>query len=131
VSEVADVTMIRGWSIHRRTAHHAVLVCAGLLLAVLGLTSVAPAQEVRYIYDELNRLIGVVDQQGNAAEYVYDAVGNIIQVKRFTVDPNAAVGITLVRPNSGPIGATVQIFGKGSAPRPATTSCVSVGPRPR
>jgi YD repeat-containing protein len=89
-----------------------------LLLAVLGLTSVAPAQEVRYIYDELNRLIGVVDQQGNAAEYVYDAIGNIIQIKRFTVDPNAAVSITLVRPNSGPIGATVQIFGKGFSTTP-------------
>jgi YD repeat-containing protein len=76
------------------------------------------AQEVRYIYDELNRLIGVVDQQGNAAEFVYDAVGNILQIKRFTVDPNAAVGITLVRPSSGPVGATVQIFGKGFSATP-------------
>jgi YD repeat-containing protein len=89
-----------------------------LLVAVLALPPLADTQEVRYIYDDLNRLIGVVDQQGNAAEYVYDAVGNVLQIKQFTVDPNAAVGITLVRPTSGPVGATVQIFGKGFSPTP-------------
>lgn len=108
------MTKIVGWSI-RRPAHHAAALSV-VVLAVLGLMSIARAQEVRYVYDELNRLIGVVDQQGNAAEYVYDAVGNILQIKRFSVDPNAAVGITLVRPSSGPVGATVQIFGKGFSP---------------
>jgi YD repeat-containing protein len=40
--------------------------------------SVAPAQTgpVQYGYDELGRLIIVVDGQGNAAVYHYDAVGN-------------------------------------------------------
>jgi len=90
-----------------------------LLFGALALPSNASAQEIRHIYDDLNRLIGVVDQQGNAAEFVYDAVGNILQIKRFTVDPNAAVGITLVRPNSGPVGATVQIFGKGFSTTPS------------
>jgi len=104
--------------IGRRVVGTAPLACAGVLVAVLGLTGVAPAQEVRYIYDDLSRLIGVVDQQGNAAEYVYDAVGNILQIKRFTVDPNAAVSITLVRPSSGPVGATVQLFGKGFSTTP-------------
>lgn len=92
--------------------------CLFMLTVLMAFSRSAGAQEIRYIYDDLNRLIGVVDQQGNAAEYVYDAVGNILQIKRFTVDPNAAVGITLVRPSSGPVGATVQIFGKGFSTTP-------------
>jgi len=59
------------------------LLLLTLLAMLLGLSGLAPAQEVRYIYDDLNRLIGVVDAQGIAAEYVHDAVGNILQINRF------------------------------------------------
>jgi hypothetical protein len=52
----------------RRTAF---VVLLALLLAVIGFPPPVPAQEVRYIYDALNRLVAVVDPQGNAAEYVY------------------------------------------------------------
>ncbi|MCI0372469.1 MAG: IPT/TIG domain-containing protein, partial [candidate division NC10 bacterium] len=52
------------------------------------------------------------------AEYVYDAVGNILQIKRFNVVPGAAVAITLVTPNRGSVGTTVQIFGKGFSTTP-------------
>ncbi len=93
-------------------------VSLALLLLLLHLPTLAPAQEIRYLYDDLNRLIGVVDQQGNAAEYVYDAVGNILQIKRFTTDPSAAVSITLVSPNKGSVGTEVRIFGKGFSPTP-------------
>jgi YD repeat-containing protein len=89
-----------------------------VLVAVLGLPRLAHAQEVRYIYDDLNRLIGVVDQQGDAAEFVYDAVGNLLQVKRFMVDPNAPVSITLVQPSKGAVGTTVRLFGKGFSATP-------------
>lgn len=44
-----------------------------VLILALSLSGVC-AQEIRYLYDDLGRLVGVVDQQGNAAEYVYDAV---------------------------------------------------------
>ncbi len=90
---------------------------AALLVLALAASS-ASAQEIRYLYDDLGRLVGVVDQQGNAAEYVYDAVGNILQIKRFTVDPAAAVAITLVSPNRGTVGTTVQIFGRGFSATP-------------
>jgi len=69
-----------------------------VLAAVLALASLAPpapAQEIRYIYDALNRLVGVVDQQGNAAFYEYDAVGNLLRIQRFNVDPSANVSISL------------------------------------
>jgi hypothetical protein len=56
----------------------------------------------------------VVDQQGNAATYAYDAVGNILRIERFdTAGIPGPVGITLVSPNKGKVGASVQIFGKG------------------
>jgi YD repeat-containing protein len=87
-----------------------------MLLALLSFTPLARAQEVRYLYDELNRLIGVIDPQGNAAEYVYDAVGNILQIRRFNVDPNATLAISLVSPNKGSAGTQVQFFGKGFSP---------------
>ncbi|MFQ5839341.1 MAG: hypothetical protein ACE5HK_01300 [Candidatus Methylomirabilales bacterium] len=50
-----------------------VVVWALLLLGPLA----AHAQEIRYFYDDLGWLIGVGDQQGNAAGDVYDAVGDI------------------------------------------------------
>jgi len=87
-------------------------VLASVLLLSLVASEVA-AQEIRYLYDDLGRLVGVVDPQGNAAEYVYDPVGNILQIKRFNVDPAAAVAISLVSPNKGTVGTTVEIFGRG------------------
>jgi YD repeat-containing protein len=97
------------------------------LFLLANLAPPAPAQEIRYIYDDLNRLVGVVDQQGNAAEYVYDSVGNILQIKRFNVDPSANVSISLVTPNKGNVGTTVQVFGKGFTPTPAQNTVTFSG----
>lgn len=95
--------------------------------ALAGLAAPTYAQEIRYIYDQLNRLVGVIDQQGNAAEYVYDAVGNILQIKRFNVDPSANVSISLVTPSKGNVGTTVQIFGKGFSPTPGQNTVTFSG----
>ncbi|MGH7274362.1 MAG: RHS repeat domain-containing protein, partial [Nitrospiria bacterium] len=64
------------------------------LLIYLPLTALA--QEIRYLYDDLNRLIAVIDQQGRTAIYEYDAVGNILTIRR--VDATGPVAITLVNP---------------------------------
>jgi len=88
-----------------------------LLVVVLGtlLACVAPAAaDIFYVSDDLGRLIAVVDQQGNAATYTYDAVGNLLSIQRFNVaDQPGAVAITLVTPNRGRVGTPVSIFGKG------------------
>lgn len=107
-----------------RTVHRIALACGALLLC---LPILSLAQEIRYVYDELNRLVGVVDQQGNAAEYVYDAVGNLLQIKRVTVDPSADVSISLVSPNKGGVGTTVQLFGKGFSPTPGQNTVTFSG----
>lgn len=78
-----------------------------LLLAV----SMSQAAEIRYVYDDLGRLIAVVDEQGGVAIYEYDAVGNILAIRR--PDTTGPVVITFVNPNQGPVGAQVEIFGVG------------------
>ncbi len=93
-----------------------------LLLGLLFLLQPAPhalAQQpiIHYVYDDLGRLVGVVDPDGNAATYTYDAVGNILAIGRHNVaDFPGPVAITLVSPTKGMVGAPVSIFGKGFSP---------------
>lgn len=84
----------------------------------LATTAVLWAQQggITYIYDDLGRLVGVVDQAGNAASYTYDAVGNILSISRYNV--SGPVSITLVSPNKGKVGTPVTIFGTGFSPNP-------------
>ena len=89
-----------------------------LLVAVVAcvlsqvVSALAEAPSIYYVYDALNRLTAVVDQQGRAATYTYDAVGNILKIDR--VEPPAGlVVISLFTPTLGPPGTTVHIFGRG------------------
>jgi YD repeat-containing protein len=85
------------------------------LLALLVLPIHAWA-DVRYVYDPLGRLVAVVDDNGGAAVYAYDAVGNLVSIQRIApASASVAVAITLVSPNHGVPGATIRIFGKGFA----------------
>jgi YD repeat-containing protein len=45
-------------------------------VGLLCLPAVPSADQAQYVYDELGRLVGVVDGSGNAAVYVYDEVGS-------------------------------------------------------
>jgi YD repeat-containing protein len=88
-----------------------VLLVALLESAVIALVQTAP---IHYGYDELGRLVVVVDQTGNAAIYSYDAVGNLLAIER--VDPTqipGPVAITAFTPKQGTVGTSVSIFGKG------------------
>ncbi len=93
-----------------------------LLLGLFFLLQPAPhvlAQQpvIHYVYDDLGRLVGVVDPDGNAATYTYDAVGNILAIGRHNVaDTPGPVAISLVSPTKGMVGAPVSIFGKGFSP---------------
>ena len=61
----------------------------------------------------------MVDQNGDAATYTYDAVGNILTIGRHNVaDTPGAVAITLVAPSKGKVGTAVSIFGRGFSPDP-------------
>ena len=89
----------------RRAVHVALSLC------LLTLAATATAQSpIRYIYDELGRLVGVIDANGDAAEYHYDAVGNLLSITR-----SSPTQVTIIdfSPDAGPIGQTVTIQGTG------------------
>lgn len=44
--------------------------------------NISLAVPITYLYDELGRLISVIDKDGNAATYSYDAVGNLLSISR-------------------------------------------------
>jgi len=77
----------------------------------------APAQtgEITYIYDELGRLVGVVDPSGEAAVYTYDAVGNLLSISRRS---SSNVSIIEFTPDGGAVGSTVTIYGTGFSATP-------------
>jgi YD repeat-containing protein len=68
---------------------------------------------VSYVYDDLGRLAGVIDANGNAAEYFYDSVGNIQSISRFTA---TQISIIQFSPENGPVGTAVTINGTGFSP---------------
>ena len=70
--------------------------------------SLAGQSVITYTYDELGRLVGVVDSQSDAAAYHYDAVGNLLSITR---NHSSQVSIIDFTPKSGPVGATVTISG--------------------
>src|SRR5712691_10099576 len=81
----------------RRTTLRRLLV---LSLALVAHATLAAAQSpaIQYAYDELGRLVAVVDQQGSAAIYVYDAVGNVLSIQRFDAATLPGVAITASSP---------------------------------
>ncbi|RQU30127.1 hypothetical protein DF142_35450 [Burkholderia cenocepacia] len=85
----------------------AALIAALLLLLSISVSSWASTYNLSY--DELGRLVGVVDSGGNTAAYTYDALGNILSIARG----NSAVSIVSFSPSSGPVGSSVTISGSG------------------
>ncbi len=79
----------------------------------------AHAANVDYVYDDNGRLVGVYAPSGDAAQYVYDAAGNITQINRLTA---GTLGIIEFAPKSGPVGAQVTIWGMGFDPTPSLDS---------
>jgi YD repeat-containing protein len=57
------------------------LVIATLSVCLLFAATPAAA-DIVYFYDELNRLVRVIRDDGEAATYHYDAVGNILRITR-------------------------------------------------
>jgi YD repeat-containing protein len=70
---------------------------------------------ITYIYDELGRLVGAVDPNGETVRYGYDAVGNLTSVSRQS---SSQVSVVEFSPNGGAVGATVVIYGTGFSGTP-------------
>jgi YD repeat-containing protein len=88
------------------------------LLLVVVLTAPALAQQpitFQYFYDDLEQLVKVIDSAGNVIEYVYDPVGNILEIKRSSV---SALAIFSFTPQHGPVTTKVTIQGQGFSANP-------------
>ncbi|MGH7164592.1 MAG: IPT/TIG domain-containing protein [Nitrospiraceae bacterium] len=77
---------------------------------------IASTDQAQYFYDELGRLVTVIDGAGNLAVYNYDEVGNLLSIDRFTAPVGGGIGIFLLSPSSGGIGIQVTIRGFGFRP---------------
>ena len=99
--------------IDMRSRHFALLVVMACFSVA---THIGAQSGVRYIYDELGRLVGVIDPNGDAAAYHYDAVGNLLSITRTGPTDVAIIELT---PNDGPIGGTITIHGTGFSTTPS------------
>ena len=91
-----------------------------LFLALTASFASAQGGPVQYGYDELGRLVVVVDGAGNTAIYNYDSVGNLLSIQRVnSADITDPVAIFAVVPTQGRVGSPVSIFGKGFSATPA------------
>jgi YD repeat-containing protein len=73
----------------------------------------------QYIYDDLNQLTKVIDSTGVVIQYVYDSVGNIVQINRSGAPATGVLTIFNVTPTQAPVGATVTIQGQGFSTNPS------------
>lgn len=87
---------------------------AALLVAIVPFF--VHAATVEYAYDENGRLVGAIAPSGDSAQYVYDPAGNIVQINRIGAGTFALIDFA---PKSGPVGATVTIWGSGFSATPS------------
>ena len=76
--------MVREPSKNRRAWFAGVFAAATLLIGLAFSVPLVEAGEARYVYDDLGRLHQVIDEHGDVATYISDAVGNILSITRET-----------------------------------------------
>lgn len=103
------------WSKIQRSLR-AIAVTGVLLLAS---TVPSPAGDISYVYDNLGRLLAVIDPASDTAVYGYDVVGNLTGITRQT---SATLAIFQFTPSSGPVGTPVTIYGTGFSATPASNT---------
>ena len=107
---------LAGSSLHSYTKVLCLTQILFLLLLFPALTSSQSGNDIVYVYDELGRLVAVIDVAGEAAVYSYDAVGNLLSINRYSASVVSVIEFT---PNSGRIGAAVTIYGTGFSTTPS------------
>ena len=85
-----------------------VFTCALLVCLSLYSSSSAQTAGITYVYDELGRLLAVVDPSGETAKYTYDATGNLLSISRYN---SSTLSLISFSPTFGPVGTAVTIYG--------------------
>ncbi|MGH7208829.1 MAG: IPT/TIG domain-containing protein [Nitrospiraceae bacterium] len=89
-----------------------------LIVGLLSVPAVPHADQAQYFYDELGRLVAVVDSAGNVAVYVYDEVGNLLRIDRPGTG-GQQIGIFFLTPGKALVNTNVTIKGFGFSATPA------------
>lgn len=83
-------------------------LCAASPAVVVAQNSAA----LQCFYDDLGRLTKVIDPSGNEIDYVYDAVGNMLQIKRSSAPAPGSLAIFNFTPGRGGVDTIVSIMGQ-------------------
>lgn len=81
--------------------------------------SLVDAGPITNVYDELGRLVAVIDPAGDTVTYKYDAVGNLLTISRGNSSQLSLIEFT---PDKGPIGSAVTIYGTGFSQTPGNNT---------
>jgi YD repeat-containing protein len=95
------------------------LSCVGIAILFFYGNAAIPqafAATNKYVYDDADRLVGVIDATGASALYTYDALGNIVSIARTGATSVSVLGFT---PYSGSGGTVVTISGTGFGATPS------------
>lgn len=84
-----------------------------LVLSVVLIAASPVGADISFVYDQVGRLVGVIDAAGDTAVYSYDAVGNLRSISRYA---SSIVSLIDFAPHGGHVGATVTISGTGFSP---------------
>ena len=103
------------------------LLCFSLLLCSAKVALGQGTISFRYFYDELGQLTKVVDSTGVVIEYVYDSVGNLLEIERSVLSSPTALAIFNVIPRQGPEGTQVTIQGQGFSATPSQNTVLFNG----
>ena len=97
-----------------RNRFHLFILAICIVLGSSG--SVSTQSSIKYVYDELGRLVAVTDPAGDTVRYTYDAVGNILSISRQS---SATLSLITFSPTTGPVGTLVTIYGTGFSTTPS------------
>src|SRR5262249_11230458 len=93
-------------------------VALGILIA---------SADITYLYDELNRLVRVIRDDGEAATYHYDSVGNILRITRESAVPQTTTAGSVSASSARRVSTTtVTVSGSNLAGASVTTSVSGV-----
>lgn len=101
------------------TRNHLYLFIAACCLTLVLWGGLRAQSGIVYVYDELGRVIAVTDPGGDTVRYNYDAVGNITSISRAA---SSTLSFISFSPGSGPVGATVTIYGTAFSATPGNNT---------
>jgi YD repeat-containing protein len=108
------------YDVRASAARYSTQVQSGVVVSAPSSTSVnfslVDVGPITNIYDELGRLVAVIDPGGETVTYRYDSVGNLQSISRSS---SSQVSILEFTPDKGPIGASVIIYGTAFSQTPA------------